>query len=329
MSEQKRGDAGADERKHPGPAASGPRYEATREDGAEKGLAPRGRSECQHRSPGPAAPQAPESNEPAGAVTAFGLCLQRGGIEIKQFVRSREAVVFTLGFPVILLFIIGAIFDQTIGGGIRFVQYFVAGIVAAGLLSVGFQNLAIQIPIERDRGALKRLRGTPMPPSAYFAGKIVMVLTIGAVETGTMLTLAFMFYGVDVPSARQWVTFAWVSVLGITACTLCGIAFSSVARSGRGAPAVVTPVALVLQLISGVFSLFTALPGWMQQIAAVFPLKWMAQGMRSVFLPPDFATLEPAGSAELGRVALVLLAWCVGGLIVCRLTFRWTPRHDG
>jgi ABC-2 type transport system permease protein len=67
----------------------------------------------------------------------------------------------------------------------------------------------------------------------------------------------------------------------------------------------------------------------MQRIAALFPLKWMCQGMRSVFLPASFASTEPAGSWELGRVALVLGAWCVGALLVCMLTFRWTTSRDG
>jgi ABC-2 type transport system permease protein len=28
-------------------------------------------------------------------------------------------------------------------------------------------------------------------------------------------------------------------------------------------------------------------------------------------------------------VALVLLLWCVGALVACLLTFRWTNRGDG
>jgi ABC-2 type transport system permease protein len=267
------------------------------------------------------------SNPPRLNLLRLGA--RRGELEIKQFLRSRESVVFTLAFPIMLLVIFGAVFHQDIAPGVPFMQYFVAGMIAAGLLAVGFQNLAIMIPIERDRGALKRLRGTPMPPSAYFLGKVVMVLAIGLVETALLLVLAFTVYDVPVPSAARWVTLLWVSVLGIAACTLCGIAFSSLVRSGRGAPAVVTPVALVLQFISGVFSLFTGLPHWMQQVAALFPLKWMAQGMRAVFLPESFAAREPAGSAELGRVALILVVWCVAALIACRLTFRWTNRRDG
>jgi ABC-2 type transport system permease protein len=91
----------------------------------------------------------------------------------------------------------------------------------------------------------------------------------------------------------------------------------------------VTPVALVLQFISGVFFVLTELPSWMQQVAAVFPLKWMCQGMRSVFLPESFALREPAASWELSRVAIVLGAWCICGLLLCLTTFRWTTRRDG
>jgi ABC-2 type transport system permease protein len=260
-------------------------------------------------------------------MSDLSLGVSRGGLEIRQFLRTGQAVVFTMLFPVMLLVIFGAVFNRQIAPGVNFTQYFVSGMIAAGLLVTGFQSLAIQIPQEREKGILKRLWGSPMPRSAYFIGKVLMVLAIGVVETAVLLAVAVAFYDVDLPrTAGHWLTFGWVSLLGITACTLCGIAFSSLARSGRGAPAVVTPVALVMQFISGVFFVYTDLPHWMQQLAALFPLKWMCQGMRSVFLPDSFAAQEPAHSWELGRVALVLAAWCVAGLVLCLFTFRWTDR---
>jgi ABC-2 type transport system permease protein len=120
-----------------------------------------------------------------------------------------------------------------------------------------------------------------------------------------------------------------VTLLGVTSCTLLGVAFSSLVRTGKSAPAVVTPVALVLQFISGVFFVFTQLPPFLQHVAAVFPLKWMCQGMRYVFLPEGFERQEIAHSWELGKVALVLAAWSVGGLILCLSTFRWKTSKDG
>lgn len=262
------------------------------------------------------------------ARPAVRIGLLRGRLEVLQFFRARESVVFSFLFPVILLVIFGSIFDQQIAPGVTFTQYFVAGMIAAGLFTTSFQVLAIQIPIERDRGVLKRLAGTPMPRSAYFIGKIIMVLVSSLLEIGVLLTVATLFYDVRLPATPQrWATLAWVVVLGIAACTLCGIAFSSLPREGKRAPAMVTPVALVLQFISGVFFVYTDLPGWMQQIAAIFPLKWLTQGMRSVFLPDSFAVNEPAGSWESGRIALVLAVWVVVGLVLCLRTFRWTGRE--
>ncbi|MEV8513145.1 ABC transporter permease [Dactylosporangium sp. NPDC051484] len=260
-------------------------------------------------------------------MNTLRLGLLRGGLEIRQFLRSRESVVFTLAFPLILLTVFGAVFSGEIAPGVTLTQYFAAGMIAAGLLSTGFQSLAIQIPIEREKGILKRLRGTPMPRAAYFIGKVVMVLAIGLVETVLLISVAALFFGVKLPAtAGHWLTFGWVALLGITACTLCGIAFSSLARSGRSGPAVVTPVAIVLQFISGVFFQYTSLPEWMRGIASIFPLKWMTQGMRSVFLPDSFAASEPSHAWQHGTIALVLGGWIVLGLVLCLLTFRWTER---
>ena len=61
-------------------------------------------------------------------------------------------------------------------------------------------------------------------------------------------------------------------------------------------------------------------------MASIFPLKWIAQGMRSVFFPDDWQTQEMAGTWEHSRTALVLAIWLVAGLVVCARTFRWTKR---
>jgi len=167
-----------------------------------------------------------------------------------------------------------------------------------------------------------------MPKSAYFVGKVVQVLAVTVAIVVILLVVGTVFYDVPLPSGGDWLTFVWVAALGSAACTLLGIAVSSLAKNGRSASATVTPIALVLQFISGVFFLFSQVPTWLQTVAAFFPLKWMAQGLRSVFLPDALAAQEPAGSWELGRVALVLAVWCVAGLLLCVLTFRWQERGD-
>jgi ABC-2 type transport system permease protein len=99
-----------------------------------------------------------------------------------------------------------------------------------------------------------------------------------------------------------------------------------VPRSAASATPVITLPFTVLNFISGVYVPFTAVPEWMRVVASFFPLKWMAQGMRSVFLPEQAAALEPADSWEHGLTALVLLAWIAAGLVLCVKTFRWQSR---
>jgi ABC-2 type transport system permease protein len=62
----------------------------------------------------------------------------------------------------------------------------------------------------------------------------------------------------------------------------------------------------------------------MQQVAAIFPLKWMTQGMRSVFLPDSFAAREVAGSWETERTFVILLAWLIAGIFLAIRTFKWS-----
>ena len=252
------------------------------------------------------------------------LGLLRGQMEIIQFSRQKEAVVFTIFFPVILLAIFGSVFKDTIAPGVTFSQYFVAGMIASGLVNSGFQNIAINIPIERDLGAIKRLRGTPLPITSYFIGKAISVFASMVVQVLILLAIGVAFFGLNMPTEpSKWLTFTWLLVLGTASSTALGVAFSSVPKNGRGASAIVSPVVIILQFFSGVFFVFTQLPGWMQQVAAIFPLKWLTQGMRSVFLPDTFAAQEVAKSWEGGRTAIILLVWLIVGLFFAVKTFRW------
>ena len=64
----------------------------------------------------------------------------------------------------------------------------------------------------------------------------------------------------------------------------------------------------------------------MQDFAALFPLKWLTQGMRSVFLPDGFAAQEVAHGWETGRTAMVLIIWLVAGVLISLRTFRWSDK---
>jgi ABC-2 type transport system permease protein len=159
---------------------------------------------------------------------------------------------------------------------------------------------------------------------------VIQVLLCTVAELVLLIAVGMAFYHLDLPtSLARWWTFAWVFVLGTIACSLLGIAISSVPRSYRSATAVITFPFVILQFISGVYVPFSVVPRWLQQVAALFPLKWMSEGLRSVFLPAQAAMLEPAHTWEHGRIALVLVAWIAGGLVLCLTTFRWRSSRDG
>ena len=81
--------------------------------------------------------------------------------------------------------------------------------------------------------------------------------------------------------------------------------------------------------MSGTYVPLMVLPTWMLIVGSFFPVKWMAQGFRSVLLPPEMVAFEPAGSWEHGRIFLVLAAWSIVGLLACLSVFRWSDRTLG
>lgn len=263
-------------------------------------------------------------------MTALPSTLQlgfaRGGVELRTFFRNKEMVIFTFSLPAVLLLLLGSIEHQQYAG-----ELLTAGMIAAGVVSTSFVSIGIGIALDREDGTLKRLRGTPMPAPAYFVGKLMLVLVSGVAEVVLLLIIGTLVFDLQLPTtASAWLTLVWVFLLGVGGATMLGIAASSLSRSARSAPAVLNLIFLVLEFISGIFVVpITDLPAWMVRAASAFPVKWLAQGFRSVFLPGNLRVLEAAGQWELPKTALILGAWCVAGLVLCLLTFRWTNRRAG
>lgn len=268
---------------------------------------------------------------PAGRAVRLGL--SRTIYELRTYFRQGDAVFFGFLFPLVMLTIFSVAFSESSfgppGEEISAAAFYLPGMLAAGLLLSGLQNLAIDIAGEKSDGTLKRFAGTPLPVVSYFIGKIGKVLVSGALQAILLLLVARFAFQVELPTdPGAWWTFLWVFVLGVSTSAILGIALSALPRSGKSATAVIIPITLVLQFISGVYLGFSLLPEWLQNIASVFPLKWMAQGMRAVFLPSSFEALEQTETWNLEGVAIACGIWFVVGLIVVRLTFRWIRKDS-
>ncbi|HMO53714.1 MAG TPA: ABC transporter permease [Tepidiformaceae bacterium] len=256
------------------------------------------------------------------------LTLERTIIEVKQFFRSTELMFFTFLLPVLFVVIFSTIFSGDIEGPegqtIAFAQYFVPGMIATGIMSATFANLATTIAVEQHDGLLRRLSATPLPRSAYFGGKVGLSLVIAGAEVVLILGIGVLAYGVKLPTDPQkWLVLAGVFFAGVSACSLLGIAYTRMIPSSSAAAAIVQPPYLVLQFISGVFLQFSVVPGFLQAVASIFPLKWMVQGLRYVFLPDWVSVQDYGGSWNVDRIFLALVLWCAVSFVAARLWFRW------
>ncbi|WP_034261234.1 ABC transporter permease [Actinospica robiniae] len=262
--------------------------------------------------------------------SALRLGLSRSRLELTQYFRQRDAVVFTFGYPLIMLVIFGSIFSGDVQGtNIPYVQYFTAGITATGVMSIGFQNTAVAIASDRTDLAIKRLRGLPMPELSYFLGKLFASLVEGAMQTALLIACSIAFFHVHLPAnGEDWVTLLWVFTLGLATCAALGILLGGWVKDGRTASAVTLPPFLVLQFVSGVFFPFNELSPVLRSIGALFPLKWMCQGLRSVFLPNAALVAEPAHSWQRPETAVVLAVWLVAALLLALRTFRWKEKYE-
>ncbi|BBY38312.1 transport permease protein [Mycobacterium mantenii] len=246
--------------------------------------------------------------------------------ELKMFYRRPEQLVLTFSMPAVIGILLGSIFttklphsDTSTGAVIA------ASILAYGILSTSFINLGISIAADRESGALRRLRGTPTTASSYFIGKISLVAVASLAEAVVLLAVGVLVFKLHLPTnGFGWFTLSWVFILGIVSCSLLGIFVSNLASNAVSAAVITNGPAVALQFVSGTYVPLVALPAWMLTIGSVFPVKWMAQGFRSVLLPSNMAAFEPAGNWEHWSTFLVLTAWSVGGLIACLAVFRWS-----
>jgi len=248
--------------------------------------------------------------------------------ELKMFYRRPEQMVLTFSLPAVICILLGSIFSTKLPQvGTSTGAVIAASMLAYGILSTSFINLGISIASDRETGALRRLRGTPTTALSYFIGKIALVAIASLAEAVVLLSVGLLFFGLHLPTTVfGWFTLAWVFLLGIVSCSLLGIFISNLASNAVAAAVVTNGPAVSLQFVSGTYVPLNVLPPWMLTLGSIFPVKWMAQGFRSVLLPAKMAAFEPAGNWEHWHIFCVLTAWTACGLAACLAVFRWSDK---
>lgn len=240
--------------------------------------------------------------------------------QTKIFVRTPRAAFFTVIFPLFFLFLFNSLFgSERLPDGFRYAQRFTPGIATFAVISSCYTGLAISISMARDAGILKRVRGTPLAPWMYMAGRIGSSVLIGTAAVVIMFAVSVPAFHVQIYAQSILAAAVTVVVGAATFCAL-ALAVTALVSSGEAAPAVVNATLFPILFISNIFFDLNTAPAWLRAVGWAFPIKHFA-----VALQNDFNVLAFRGAGfEWGHLG-ALAAWGVAGMIVALRTFKWEP----
>jgi ABC-2 type transport system permease protein len=242
----------------------------------------------------------------------------------KVFWRTPIAAFFTIVFPLMLLVLFTAIFgnEEIEGTGITTAQYFTPGLAVFAAVSATYTNLGIGTAIARDNGILKRIRGTPIPPWAYIAGRVASAVYLAFIAMALMMAVGVIFYGVQI-IARTLPAALLTFVVGVSCFAALGMLVAALSPNGDAAPAITNATLLPVAFISNIFFPIQDPPRWMEIAGNFFPLKAFAESFRDAFDPN--LTGAQFHWPEIGY----MLLWGVVAAFLAIRFFRWEPSAGG
>jgi ABC-2 type transport system permease protein len=260
---------------------------------------------------------------PTSAPSVFRLVWEQFRFQNKIVWRTPISVFFTLVFPLMLLLLFTAIFgnEQVEGLGVTTAQFFTPGLAVFAAVSATYTGLAIGTAIARDNGILKRVRGAPIPPSAYMTGRVASSIWLALLATLIMMAVGVAFFGVQI-YARTLPAVIVTFFVGTLCFSALGLLVAAVSPNGDATPAITNATLLPIAFVSDIFIPLNQAPAWLTTIGDIFPLKAFAVAFRDGFDP----TLVGAQWhwKELG----IMVAWGVVGAILALRFFKWEPSRS-
>jgi ABC-2 type transport system permease protein len=257
-----------------------------------------------------------------GPGAVMRLALHEFSFDLRAFLRNRQSRFFTLALPVLFLVIFASVFGhdtvKVAGGPIDTSVYYVPGIITMGIIAAAFANLVITVTAQRETGALKRRRATPVPAAAIIAGRALTAVVAALGITAVLLVIGWAAYGAHVPG-RTAPALVVTVVLGTISFSCLGYALASFIRNEDAAQPITQALLLPLYFISGVFVAVTLLPHWLVDVADAFPVRHLAAALLVAYNP------HTTGAGFAGGDLLVVALWGVGGLVVALRRFSWLP----
>jgi len=135
--------------------------------------------------------------------------------ELLRTFRNRRFYLFSLGFPLVLYWVIAAPQrnNHDIGGtGISFPLYYMVGLASFGTMAAMISTGA-RIAGERQVGWTRQLRISPLTSRAYFRAKVVTAYVMALLSL-TLLYVSGAALGVSL-SAPRWAAMTGLILVGL------------------------------------------------------------------------------------------------------------------
>jgi ABC-2 type transport system permease protein len=243
-------------------------------------------------------------------VSAATLAWRQFRFERRMFWRNPSAAFFNFLLPLLFLVMIASVF----GGDPDELDVLVPGIAGMAVMTTTFTALAFNLTFLREQGILKRMRGTPMPPVAYFGGLLGSAVANAVVQVGIVVSIGHVAY--DVAWPQDWPALALFTALGVVAFGSLGIAMANAIPNFDSAAVYVNVVFLPLIFISGTFYSTESLPRALEAVAEALPLKHVIDGLHGAIVTGD-------GVPDQLTALAALAAWAAAGIFLAVRYFRW------
>lgn len=204
---------------------------------------------------------------------------------------------------------------QTISGTpIRYVDWFVPGIIGINILFGSLSGVGFVIVRYRRNGVLKRFKATPLSAFEFVSAQVfsrffIVAFLSAAIFAGTDAVLHFRMAG-------SWLLLVAVNALAILCMISLGLVFSARIKSEEVAGGVMNLITWPMMILSGVFFSLEGTPQAMQLVSRIFPVTYYIESSRAIML-------DGAGLAQIGGDMAILGAMTLGFLAIAAALFKW------